>query len=435
MTGSLSSLEGLVVPSENGQLRAWLAESWTTSADGLSVRLSLRRNAKFHDGTPVTAVVVAEVLKKKLPELLGPAVDDIREISAPSDWQLKIDFNRPSRFVLEALETPIQKPGSTSVGTGPYSPSPAKPSELLANADYYLGRPNIDRIEFIPYANVRTAWAELLRGNVDMLYEANIDALDSLQASNDIALYSYVRHYQYMIVFGAHAAVFRSPDVRRELNAAIDRDAIVKGVLNGHAIPSTGPMPPSHWALDSTAPTLRFDSRTAARLQSRHLRFTCLVPADSVYERVALAVKQQLAAAGVDMELQQAPQEEVVRAANHDNFEAMLGDVISGPSVFRSYRHWYSKAPSKPTPIGSQAIDVALDRIRHSVRDSEYRDGVAAFQRAVVDEPPAIFLAWGERARAVSRKFDVVTEEKGRDILISLRLWRPAGTQQTASRN
>src|SRR5689334_8769976 len=45
MTSTLSSLEGLVVPYEDGKLRAWLADSWKTSADGLSVVFSLRRNA------------------------------------------------------------------------------------------------------------------------------------------------------------------------------------------------------------------------------------------------------------------------------------------------------------------------------------------------------------------------------------------------------
>jgi hypothetical protein len=44
----------------------------------------------------------------------------------------------------------------------------------------------------------------------------------------------------------------------------------------------------------------------------------------------------------------------------------------------------------------------------------------------MVDEPPALFLAWSERARAISRRFDVPTPEKGRDVMNSIRLWRPA---------
>ena len=51
--------------------------------------------------------------------------------------------------------------------------APNTPGELRVNADYYLGRPTIDRIVVTSYPSVRTAWAELLRGNIDMLYEVN----------------------------------------------------------------------------------------------------------------------------------------------------------------------------------------------------------------------------------------------------------------------
>jgi hypothetical protein len=118
-----------------------------------------------------------------------------------------------------------------------------------------------------------------------------------------------------------------------------------------------------------------------------------------------------------------------------NNFEAMLMDSISGPSLFRSYQRWHSGGPFKPRHIESLGIDNALDRIRHASSDDEYRAGVTAFQQAFVDDPPAILLAWAERARAVSRRFDVPVSDDGRDVLASLRMWRPAGDKRVASRN
>jgi hypothetical protein len=73
-----------------------------------------------------------------------------------------------------------------------------------------------------------------------------------------------------------------------------------------------------------------------------------------------------------------------------------------------------------------------LDRVRLASNDEEYRAGVAAIQRAVVEDPPGIFLAWGQRARAVSRRFDIPPPED-RDILRTLRLWRPASDARSAS--
>jgi peptide/nickel transport system substrate-binding protein len=437
LVGNLS-LEGLVNFTEDGRPRPWLAESWKAAPDGLSVTLQLRRQAKFQDGTPVTAPIIVEALRQTLPSVMGPAFEDVDQIRVLDDSRVQILLRQPSRFLVEALETTIHEPGKDGVSTGPYVATPATTattSELRANADYYLGRPTIGRIALATYPSVRTAWAELLRGNLDMLYEVNIDALDSLEASSNVSVFSFVRHYQYMIVFGSHAPQLKPAAVRRGLNAAVDREALVREALSGHGIQSSGPIPPRHWALSSNAPRLTFDRQLAASLQDQRLQFTCLVPPDSVYERIALLIKQQLAAASVDMRVEEASQDKILQAAAKNDFEAILVDVLSGPSLFRSYRLLYSKVPFNLKPIGNPLIDDALDRIGHALSDDDYRRNVEAFQRAVVDDPPVLFLAWAERARAVSRRFDVPVPEDGRDVLSTLRLWRPVVDQRATNRN
>jgi peptide/nickel transport system substrate-binding protein len=425
------SAEGLVKPQEDGRLRPNLAKGWSVTSDELSTIVELRQDATFHDGTPVSAELVAKSLRKDLPTFMGAAFDDVAKIEALDESHVRLEVRRPTQFLLEALDTPIQLRGQQTAGTGPYVPDPTT-SELKANPRYYFGQPAIQRITFAQYPSVRTAWAELLRGNVDMLYEVNADALDSLQAATNVAVFSFPRHYQLMIIFGPRAAAFQSSDVRRELNAAIDRKAIVRQALNGHGLPSTGPVPPSHWALQTSAPKLEMNSMLANRLVARHLQFTCLVPADSVYERVALAVKQQLSAASVDMRVVEATQDEIVEAVKANAYDAVLIDPVSGPTVFRTYRLFSSKVQFSPKPKTSAAIDMALDQIRSAISNSAYSDGVTKFQQAIVDDPPVLFLAWEQRARAVSRRFNVAVPEDGGDILNTLRLWRPAGAQQVA---
>ena len=82
----------------------------------------------------------------------------------------------------------------------------------------------------------------------------------------------------------------------------------------------------------------------------------------------------------------------------------------------------------------SPATDAALDRIRAASNDEDYKAGVAAFQKAIVDDPPAIFLAWSRRARAVTTRFEIPADP-GRDILSTLRLWRPASDKAIDSPN
>ena len=106
----------------------------------------------------------------------------------------------------------------------------------------------------------------------------------------------------------------------------------------------------------------------------------------------------------------------------------------SGPSLFRPYEVWHSGGSINPGGFGSQPIDEAFDRIRHANSDDEYRAGVRGLQQTMVDDPPAVFLGWTQRARAVSNRFQVPSED-GRDILTTLRLWRPAGDNRIASRN
>jgi ABC-type transport system substrate-binding protein len=157
------------------------------------------------------------------------------------------------------------------------------------------------------------------------------------------------------------------------------------------------------------------------------------VPPDTAYERIALLLKRQLEAVGVVMSLQEVSHVEIGRAFKTREFEAVLVDPISGPTVLRPYRWWHSRG-TQNVGFSSESVDAALDRIRHAANDEAYRGGVEAFQRAIVEDPPAIFLAWTQRARAVSTRFDVPVEP-GRDILSTLRLWRPLGRERRESSN
>ncbi len=65
------SLEGLVNFNEDGRPRAFLAESWVTSPDGLTLTLQLHKQARFHDGTPVTASAVIGILQRNPSEAHG----------------------------------------------------------------------------------------------------------------------------------------------------------------------------------------------------------------------------------------------------------------------------------------------------------------------------------------------------------------------------
>ena len=266
-----------------------------------------------------------------------------------------------------------------------------------------------------------------------MLYEVGQDALDSLTSAKNVAVFTYVRHYQYVLAFNTSVGPLRSSEIRRALVEAVDPNTFIQDAFDGRAAVSSGPIWPQHWAFPadlSQGPSN--PQAAAATLTGKNLRFTALVRSD--LERVGLVVKRQLEAVGVEMTVREASLSDIFEAMAKNEFDAAILEVISGPSIFRPYQMWHSRGLFNRGGLGSPAIDAAFDKVRYSTTDEEYRAAVRSLQETVVKDPPAIFLAWGERARAVNRRFDVAAEP-GRDILPTLRLWRPINDLQYVGRN
>jgi peptide/nickel transport system substrate-binding protein len=440
----LLTVESLARTGEDGRMQPWLVEGWTPSKNGRALTLKLRPNVTFHDGSPLDAATLSALLPGVWQKTLGPVFADVEGIRESGTSSVEIEFRRPSPFLLEALDTIIQKPGKKVVGTGPYVAEPDSTTAMRANSSYYLGPPRIARIQVEQFPSVRAAWAEMLRDRIDMLWEVGTDALDSMKTSGATSVFTYTRRYQYVIVLNNKATLMKPREVRRALNEALDRDGLVRNALNGYGVASYGPVWPSHWALPSQPPKPIFNPKLSAATlaqaaqrghpSSSRLRFTCLVPPDSVNERVALDVKRQLEAIDVDMEVEEVTQDQIVQRTGRADYEAALIELVSGPTLLRPYLLWHSDAPNNWGTFGNAAADIALDRVRNSATDAEYRIAVTELLKTFVDDPPGIFLSWSVRARAVSKRFSVPAEP-GRDILSTLRLWKPASDSRQASRN
>jgi peptide/nickel transport system substrate-binding protein len=443
------SFEGLLRVDPGGRARPLLAESWNVSTDGLMLTLQLRRNVTFHDGSPADAETVAQSLRQSLPRALGSVFDDVDTIAANGTNQIVIRFRRPSPFVAESLDVAIQKPGSSPIGTTPFMevPRPAGSTalaEMAAYPRYYLGPSPIKRVLINAYPSIRAAWADMLRDRLDMLYEVRDDALDSMRGATTASLYTFERPYQYVVVLNTRAPKLQSQESRRALNQAIDRLALVRDGLAGQGSPSQGPVSPRHWAFEAGGSTFTYAPQSAAALlakrraqqkgSDRHvLTLKCLVLPGAPYERLALIVKQQLAAIDVVLDIEEVSLDRARQALAERDYEAVLTEYAGGWSLFRPYRWWHSQGAVN-YGFSDPAVDAGLDRVRHASNDEEYSSGVAAFQKAIAEDPPAIFLAWSNGSRAITRRLDV-QPEPGRDVLSSMRLWRPVADKLNAPRN
>jgi len=267
------------------------------------------------------------------------------------------------------------------------------------------------------------------------------DALEFVK-SDAVDTIAFTRSYAYVIVFNSARPELRPAGVRRALNAAIDRQALIQGVLRGHGLLADSPVWPKHWAYDSSVRSYSYDASLArATLDAlgvpvrpaggmtvpARFRFTCTVAqGHAVHERLALMIQRQLYDVGVDMQLESRPLSELDGMLRSGDFDAAMLELSSGPTFSRVYQFFRSPGEFRGLNLfgyESPDADKWLDRLRHAQDETSVRTAASQLQRVLMDDPPALFLAWDERARAISRRI-IVPREPGRDPLSDLWRWR-----------
>lgn len=454
-TVTILSSDGLTQLSPDGRALPRLAEGWSWEDDGHRLRILLRSDITFHDGTPLTATLAAglvnEAIQRPSNRNQFTALSDISGVRPDGDRAILIDLTQRSAFLPEDLELPLSL-GPERVGTGPYRLVKRDPSELVMERfeHYYGGMPRIGRVVIKPFGPLRTAWASLLRGEVDMVWDVPPDAVQFIK-NDEVDVISYRRRYQYLVAFNSRRPPFNLPVVRRALNYAIDRQSLIDRALQGRGTLSTGPLWPKHWAYDASVAQFAFDAGLAmslldsaglradsqqGELPNSRWRFTCLIPANfSLLERVALHVQKQLYSIGVDMQFEVVPAEEFDTRVRDGRFEAMLIDMNSGPSIGRAYNFWGSAAHVKgfnffgyENPEAERLFGI----LRTSINEAAVRSAMRNLQRVLLEDPPALFLAWNERSRAVRRDFQVILEPD-KDPIATIWRWAPVGRQAADS--
>ena len=372
-------------------------------------------------------------------------------VETNGDLALVLNLSRHSSFLPEDLSMPFSTSSDSPKGTGPYHIVKQTESEVVLERfePYYLGTPIIPRIVVRPIETLRNAWPLLMKGDLDMVTDLPPDTVD-LVRNDEIQVRSFSRPYQYLVAFNSKHPKFSNPVVRRALNMAIDRDAIVKDVLHGYGQASIGPIWPRHWAYDTSVEAFAFDAPEAirllksARLDVRasadpavppaRLRFTCIIPADfSMYERVGLEVQRQLLKVGVDMQFDVLPFDEYEARMRKGVFEAAFVDMVSGPSLRRPYLFWGSAQQGRGLNFygyENPQVEELFQVLRASTTDQSVRTITHRLQTAFMKDPPAIFLAWNQRSRAIRTEFGV-PEDRDSDPLLTLWRWGADNRSET----
>jgi len=265
-------------------------ENGGISADGLTWRVELRRDVKWHDGKPMTAEDVRYTINLvKNPGFRAAnrnGFNLITSVGVEGDhvitWKLKEPFSPLTSMLSWAFIVPehvLSKntdPNSPQfaaapIGTGPFRFVSRKTGDhvlLEANPDYFGKGPSLNRLIFKYVPDLNAMYTQFKTGEIDYIGLQGIPANFYKEATAlagrrvQVATRSGVENLTLNL---AHP-VLSEKAVRKALNIAIDRQAICNLVYYGVPKPANNFMAPTHWAAHPNLPKPEYDLKKAAAM-------------------------------------------------------------------------------------------------------------------------------------------------------------------------
>ena len=331
--GSIGSniFDGLLHRTEELELKPGLATKWEFSDDNERIRFTLREGVTFHNGEPFNA----EAVKYSFDRLLGEQgkkgpqrsnYTSIERVEVVDDHTVDFVMNQPDPVILTKLSgygamiVPpkyIEEVGEevfdkTPVGTGPFKVVEYTPSvdvKLAKFDDYWGGAPKIDdlTIRFIP--EPATRMSELLSGGVDISLNIPTSAIDTVEGDGDVELVSVPGPTVSLLRFKVVDAVTEDVRVRKAINMAIDRKAIIDALLKGFGKPIASLQSSKSFGYDPNLEPYPYDPAAAKALlkEAGFMPGTTIamdMPShDDTFREIAQAVIAYLGTVGVNVKL------------------------------------------------------------------------------------------------------------------------------------
>jgi ABC-type transport system substrate-binding protein len=385
-----------------------LATTWATS-DRRVWTFTLRPGVRFQDGAPLDSGAVVANLDhlrrvRAFPgraERIGPHV-------------VQVTLDRPNAAFLHTLSQPffamqsprrLGGPGSdVPVGTGPYRLETARPGlvDLAAFDGYWRGAPRLRRLVFRRYPDEDALVRALLSGEVEVSSAVGPSKATVLRSEPAVTLDSRTGLNLICLTINNERPPFTDVRVRRALSRAVDRPALVREVLAGHAEAAHTALPPVLFGHDARARDLVLDRDAARRLLAaarlpEGLETTLTVsraPRPYLLEplRVAGRIRDDLARVGVAVRLREvATWTEHVALTSRGEFDlALLGwqaDTLDPNDFLTALLDSGSIGTTNRSRYRSPAMDGLLRRARMESapadRLARYRDAQELFHADV----------------------------------------------------
>jgi peptide/nickel transport system substrate-binding protein len=280
--------DALVKPLPGKSMALSLAESWTSSADGLVHEFVLRKGVKFHNGEPVTADDVKFSFERYRGISSKTLKDKVAAIEIPDPGRVRFRLKQPWPDFMAFYGTPatgaawivprkyVEKVGEDGfkkvpVGAGPYrfvSVTPGVELVLEAFDGYWRKTPSVKRVVFKGVPDAGTRLAMLKRGEVDVAYAVTGELGEEVRRSPGLTLRPTPFVATHWLLFADQwdqSSPWRDRRVRLAATHAVDRQAINEAVTLGYSR-ITGSIIPTSFEFFWQPPLLAHDPARARQL-------------------------------------------------------------------------------------------------------------------------------------------------------------------------
>lgn len=425
------------------KFRAALTDGWRWSSDSLSLAFHINPRARWHDGKRVTARDVQFTFSLNKNPALGGRFSgefaDIDSVSVPDSLTAVFWFNRrsPNQFLDAAAQLLIlpahqlekipvdslREAALPPIGTGRFRLrrwDKGASVEIVADTSNYRGRAKLDRVIWAITPDHPTAVLRLFGGSADLLEGIRPENMRELATRGTLRTIILPGMDYAFLLFNLRDAVsnerphplFGDRNLRRAIAMSLDRDALVRSVLDTLARVPVGPIVRAYPITDPRGYQLPFDSTRASRLLDsigwtrhpdgvrmrggRELAFTLLVPSGSMNRvRMGPLIQEQLRRIGIRVHLEQL---ETLTQADREasgRFDAALGSwtMASTPDDMKSA--WTTSGIGKNGLNYGSYSNPVFDALLDSALSSDPAHARERFTRAfsvINEDAPAVWL-------------------------------------------
>jgi peptide/nickel transport system substrate-binding protein len=438
----------LLTTDESGDPAPALAEDWTVSSDGLTYALELDPDAEWHDGEPVSADDVLFTVSL-VQDAEFPGDRELarfwRAISAQRTGDRSLEFTllEPYAGFLHYLRLPVLPkhqfgdalPGDLAdrgldeeiTGSGPFQ------LEEVSLQDGELRFTRADDTEETGFSEIVIRYFESRDDAVEAFGDGDVDGLSYVPLDvlhDDQALPGNSQIYgpelagYTALYFNVRHPHFREANTRRAIEAAVDREAIVETVMNGHAIEGDSPVPRMSSAY-SPGNHLEHDRDEAEELLERD--GWTLGDGDDVRQRdgeyfliplivnsndplrvaVATLIQEQLREVGISVDVQVMEDSEVQEALASRQFTAAVFGWHTENGSLDAFQLWHSSQGEDGmnfTGFADSEADEYLMEARQAAAIEDRNAYYVSFQDIFAQQVPAVVLFYPRHHFALSER-------------------------------